>query len=56
MAKGLTEAVIGEIRPGGVSPKVVGTLPQGATATKPVSIGIGSLHAPLWGAGQGGVR
>jgi type IV secretion system T-DNA border endonuclease VirD2 len=54
MAKGLAEAILGDIRPRGMSPKVAGTLPQGTAARKPASGGAGSLYARLWGAGQGG--
>lgn len=52
MAKGLAEAILGEIRPRGVSPKVVGTMPQGGASKRPASGGL-SLYARLWGAGQG---
>lgn len=54
MAKGLAEAVLGEIRPRGVSPKVARTLPQGAGPKRPARGGGLSLYARLWGAGQGG--
>src|SRR5690606_29902866 len=54
MAKGLAEAVIGDIRPRGVSPNVAGKMPQGGASKGPSRGGGLSLYARLWSAGQGG--